>query len=176
MAAPRMPSDWEAKSLLSARGTTHGGDGKKKIYRRGINTGGVAAKGLEGKKAMKGTQQGFAFPSELLRGVYGVELFSALSRPRRWGDAKNTPPRPLPSPPTMRGGRGSSVVPLAPPTRPIITVQSTNNRRFISAAAQLLLFATGCTSSTSQLPSCPWLMTCEVCFTAHYRVKANYQV
>lgn len=128
------------------------------------------------KKAMKGTQQGFAFPSELLRGVYGVELFSALSRPRRWGDAKNTPPRPLPSPPTMRGGRGSSVVPLAPPTRPIITVQSTNNRRFISAAAQLLLFATGCTSSTSQLPSCPWLMMCEVCFTAHYRVKANYQV
>lgn len=43
-------------------------------------------KGIGRKETMKGTQQGFVFPSELLQGVCGMELFSALSRPPHWGD------------------------------------------------------------------------------------------
>lgn len=35
-----------------------------------------------------------------------MELFSALSRPRRWGEAKNTPPRPLPLPRQCVGVEG----------------------------------------------------------------------
>lgn len=50
-----MPSDWGAKSLLGAPGTAHGGDGNKKINRRGIDTGGVVADGGIGRqKAVKG--------------------------------------------------------------------------------------------------------------------------
>lgn len=82
----------------------------------------------------KRTQQGFAFSLNCFvnpGGVHGIEPFFVCSDPHRRG-SKNTPLLP-------RNVCGSRVKcgSFCSPTWPIITVQSTNNGRFISTTAQL---------------------------------------
>ncbi len=84
-------------------------------------------------------QQGFAFYLNCFvnpGGGNGIEPFSVCSDPR-WRSTKNTPLLP-------RNVCGSRVKcsSFCSPTRPIITVQSTNNSRFISTTAQLETVAT----------------------------------
>lgn len=131
MVSQRMRSDGKWIPLQCSRRThtvsMQGGERNKKIYRRRINTRRVVAKGFKDER----TKQGFAFPWTALKspgGGHGIEPFSAFSHPHHWVDAKNTP---MPLPPSHSHNVCGSRVKcgsFCAPTRPIITVQSTNNR------------------------------------------------